>query len=507
MKKDVFIIFCLFVLYVHVAIASSVQERLDNRNFPSIFMTWGFNMNLPPSVSPRENVAYHDWILGPRGLLKFERTAQGVELVGDTALAKSFGITKDPFDFTRQALNDYKSYNPNILTILDVPMLLLRFHDEYDFFFLDLFPKDSDYWIRDANGSYVTTPFGESLIDFTHPEVQDIIIQIAVAVDNSGIWDGIFFDIWNETGVVLKGYRTLEAEKSARSAILERIRNAVSDDFLILVNGNWKTAKNAAPYINGIFWESFRGASLDNYSYESMKWFEKNLLWAENNLREPRMNSLEAEGIGSQSPLSPENQRAMRCITTLNLTHSDGFVLYTMGVQWNESHQHDATFRNPFVDHLSDINHGHGQDPQGLHHIHHHQHYWYDFWDADLGQPMSKKGQLYEGTEGLFIREFTNGWAVYNRSGKEQIVKLPVKSSGVESGVPAIEHTIPDLDGEIYLKVPVVVADVNSDGVVNIQDLVIVAGKLGVENPSHADVNGDGVVNILDLVSVAQEIQ
>lgn len=45
--------------------------------------------------------------------------------------------------------------------------------------------------------------------------------------------------------------------------------------------------------------------------------------------------------------------------------------------------------------------------------------------------------------------------------------------------------------------------DVTGDGVVNIQDLVFVAARLG-ETDSEADVTGDGIVNILDLVSVAQ---
>jgi hypothetical protein len=45
-----------------------------------------------------------------------------------------------------------------------------------------------------------------------------------------------------------------------------------------------------------------------------------------------------------------------------------------------------------------------------------------------------------------------------------------------------------------------IVGDVNGDGVVNIQDLVIVANAFGEAEP---DVNGDGVVNIQDLVIVA----
>ena len=45
--------------------------------------------------------------------------------------------------------------------------------------------------------------------------------------------------------------------------------------------------------------------------------------------------------------------------------------------------------------------------------------------------------------------------------------------------------------------------DVNGDGVVNIQDLVLVASRFGETGENAADVNGDGVVNIQDLVKVA----
>ncbi|MXV76648.1 T9SS type A sorting domain-containing protein [Candidatus Poribacteria bacterium] len=45
--------------------------------------------------------------------------------------------------------------------------------------------------------------------------------------------------------------------------------------------------------------------------------------------------------------------------------------------------------------------------------------------------------------------------------------------------------------------------DVNGDGIVNIQDLVLVAGNFGQTGQNVADVNEDGVVNIQDLVLVA----
>ena len=49
------------------------------------------------------------------------------------------------------------------------------------------------------------------------------------------------------------------------------------------------------------------------------------------------------------------------------------------------------------------------------------------------------------------------------------------------------------------------VGDINRDGVVNIQDLVIVSARFGQRGHNDADVNGDGLVDIADLVLVAGE--
>ena len=45
--------------------------------------------------------------------------------------------------------------------------------------------------------------------------------------------------------------------------------------------------------------------------------------------------------------------------------------------------------------------------------------------------------------------------------------------------------------------------DLNLDGVVNIQDLVIVSNRFGQTGQNSADVNGDGLVDIVDFVLVA----
>ena len=434
----------------------TIQTRLQNRRFPSIFTAWGgigwsSVLNLPEK-SDLEQMALHDLyfcclIFGQ----KFRNTPDGKRVMGE--MTKAIEL--------RDA---YLTQNPNMLFIAGLEM-----REAYP----TSHPADSPFWLRDENGERVVAwEDGGLLLDFTKPVVIDKIVNEAIAVAKCGLYDGIFFDWWNEHGAVLVGwwnehgprgivYRGNEAEQRARDEILRRIRAEVHDDFLILVNGNRRTMPRTAWAINGNFMETGRDYD-KGYSYKGLIQIESTLSWSEENLREPKINCLERWGVTTESPDSPLNQKWMRVFTTMSLTHSDGYVLYNDGIQ--------------------------------------HQHYWYDFWDADLGKPIGTKPQLYENKEGLFIREFTNGWAVYNRSGKGQEIEFPEYVSGVSSESIAARHVIPDLDGEIFLKGVSHPADLNDDETVNILDLIIVANAFGETEP---DLNGDGVVNIQDLVIVA----
>ena len=71
--------------------------------------------------------------------------------------------------------------------------------------------------------------------------------------------------------------------------------------------------------------------------------------------------------------------------------------------------------------------------------------------------------------------------------------------SAGDAFVPTVENA--DITEPTGLK-----GDVNGDGIVNIQDLVLVAGRLGQSGANSADVNGDGIVNIQDLVLVASAL-
>ena len=442
-----------------------LEPRLENRKYPSVataFSGYGWPpVDNRPELSDAENIALHDlWIHTDEFGLRLSDINNTITISGN-------------LDEAIRLRDELRALNPNQVILMSY---------SYAAAHSDEFPEDSPYWIRNDDGTIfrpydhtgVPKPY-HGRIDFTHPDFQERIVQWAVAVSKCGLYDGIHFDSWSEVWPIIVGidmngvlhkFRPLEAEVSARLNIVQRIRAQTRPDFLITGNTNHNIIPLTGPYLNGGYMEiGWPEGGVDGNTLT----LKDSLTWLEANLREPRSNVLEGKTVPNEPPDSPTNLRWVRALTTLSLTHSNGYV----------SHN------NP---------HDHRRD-------------WYDFWDADLGRPVGEKGQLYENREGLIIREFTNGWAVYNHSGEAQIIALPEKAQGVASGLVNTEHALPNLDGEMYLRVkPVNPADVNGDGVVNILDLVVVVQELGTDNP-EADVNRDGVVNVLDLVQVAGVIE
>ena len=369
------------------------------------------------------------------------------------------------FEVVMSEYEEYIRRNPNMLFLPEI-----RLHNHLD---SDAFPSDSEFWMRGTDGQILKNdvPWDEYTIDILNPEVQQLLIKRVVGIAECGLFDGVLFDAFVPYHVyVYNEFLNIATEEEVIAAyitILKGIRTRVREDFLILVNRNEKKSPRYAEWINGSFME-INPEHSGGFTYKKLNEVEDALLWNEAHLREPRINVLQGEGIAE--PIDgPNNSRWMRVFTTMSLTHSDGYCIFRVPKEFDGY-------------------------TQGVH-------IFYDFWNAPLGRPIGEKGQRYENQEGVFIREFTNGWAVYNRSGKAQDIQLPEVVNGWASSVKNERwHTLPDLDGEIYLKNTASPADVNGDGTVNILDLVAVANAFGEEAP---DVNGDGIVNILDLVTIA----
>ena len=460
-----------------------ISERVENRDYPSIFAAFGGAGSITnlPELSLQEGWAYHD--LHWNSLLfdmQWHPTSEGLRTFLHVEAAKG-------------QRDNILSLNPNMISIAT-----MNYHGANP----GDYPEDWPYWLRDEAGNRIEhVEWGGGFsIDFTHPEIQDLLVSRAIEFAKCGLFDGIFMDWWRDDwrDSGMDQYYAYDVSEAAIT-MLRRMREGVDevrDDFLIIVNGNRTKLPRSAPYINGTFMETTYG-----YSHTSLKEIESTLLWSEQNFLEPQINCLDGWSDIREPPESLRNQQWMRLFTTMSLTFSDGYVRFWTGIPF-VTHTHFYEFQEGHSEvHASGKPHSHGG------------HYWYPFYDTRLGRPIGgdeTKGQNYvnragETIDGVFIREFTNGWAVYNRSGTEQTITLPMETIGVASGITATQHTIPDLDGEMFLKQKTgISADVNGDGVVNIQDLVIVANALGKAEP---DLNGDGIVNIQDLVIVANAFE
>ena len=428
----------------------SVTERIANRTFPSIalpahslvhntepvrWLTRWADPDIYYDVAPKHDVYPYALLFGLGWQLTPTEPTEGLA----TRLVGQPGSVMEEYQ-------KYAERNPNMLFI---PAIGIGIYGG-----LDALPPDSDFWLRDADGQVIENevPWGEYTLDILNPEVQKLIINRVVGIAECGYFHGVMFDTFIRYHRYLYDkYLAIDGEVvvEAYITVLKGIRERVREDFLILVNANLGEFPQFAEFINGSFME-LEGKNPNGYTYNELTEIENALSWNEEHLREPRINVLQAYGA-VQPPDSPDNLRWMRVFTTMSLTHSDGYCIFR-----------------------SLVNRGEYND--GVH-------IWYDFWNADLGKPVGEKGQPWDGCEGLFIREFTNGWAVYNRSGQPQSIQLPMQATGVANGITSTTHIVPDLDGEMFLKQE---PDTTGDGTVKVLALELVTEDISEWMPDAA---------------------
>ena len=442
----------VMLLLIFGSVYASIADT--QRRYPSIFQAWSGIENRP-DIDELHRLAQHD--------LAFAHPYTLLRIVWDISEEQPYtglatALNPSQLNTARQRKQELLSLNPNLLLLVEIRCRDARYVSRQNeanvenWWEVGYFPPDSAYWLKDSDGKPVIG-WGEDtngdakideddevlgyLIDFTNPEMQNLMVKQAVALDKSRLFDGIMIDWWNEdyatSSVAVDDWSetilTREAELEARLAILRKIREQVADDFLILVNANMRQIPKSAPHVNGLFMECYKSEHDKGYNLDQILQIEKTLLWAEQHLREPRINCLEGWRVVTDYMAdlntrvaernSTENRQWMRMITTLSLTHSDGYVLFG----------DDNAI--PAPDHL---------------------HNWYDFYDADLGQPIQDRAVQYRTITGLFIRQFENGWAVYNRSGAARTVTFDEPVIAVSNGKRYSSHEIPDFDGEIFLK-------------------------------------------------------
>ncbi|MBL6764337.1 MAG: hypothetical protein ISQ14_05225 [Verrucomicrobiae bacterium] len=379
-RLSISLILVCFGMGLHLSLGaeSSAVDRIARRDFPSVFQAWNPAENVA-NESQLETEARHDLIFHAADFfgLRWDTEPQGA----------STRFTADSVKHANQRRTNLLKLNPHIVLLCEI-----RYRDAHRSFL----PSGSDWWLRDPAGKPVIgwEEGGYFLLDFSNPAFRTQVAARAKAAVDSGVFDGVFLDWWEED--------------EARILLLKEIRAAIGEDALILANANDRNSPKSAAYINGHFMECYRSRNATDWER-----IESSLTWAETYLRKPRINCLETWYSNSR-----EDLHLMRATTALGLTRSDGFVLFS-----------DPN-PLPSPDHLHD---------------------WYPFWDAKLGKPLSPGERRGDGS---ILRKFTKGYAIYNPPGQSTTVRFAKPHRRQSTGHMAMSHEIAPLDGEIFIEIP-----------------------------------------------------
>jgi hypothetical protein len=251
-------------------------------------------------------------------------------------------------------------------------------------------PPEHPWWLRDSAGRR-SLAWGK---DFYKLDPNSAALQAHAAAQCraavlSGVVDGCYFNLWEDD--------------AGGAALLKKARAAVGEDALLAVGTGKKLVRSVSD-LNG----QLLFMDLDKFppAWDKMA---QALVSAESSLRPPHLVALSV----TQTPFVAQN---LHLATTLVLTHSDGYVLYSTPVG---------------------VRGGWGAQ-------------WPPFWNKSLGRPQ-KPGELRG--DGSTIREFEHGTVVYNPpGGRPSRISFHKPHKSAANGQKSKTFTIPPGDGDIFLK-------------------------------------------------------
>ncbi len=430
--RTILILMVILLYSVFIFVSESTQSyALNDKSKPEIdsvkvFQAWAHTENMA-HLSEFEKIALHDLVIEDTWIYNIGWNTN------DEQPYNYLATTLDPtaLENAKRMNDELRNLNPKIKVICSLNYRegkVVKEQDDLEYWEKGDLPIDSKYWLKDGNGDIVpgwgedvngdgTIELSEielGLIDFTNESFQALVVERVETLKDSGLFDGVFFDWWSEMDITTgnldfsETYISLEDEIYARVALLEKIRDAVGSEFLILVNSNQNKVPQSANYINGIFMECYKPEYSRGYTQLEMNQIESTLKWAEISVQEPRINCIEgwrkvedyngSETVRIIERNTPESIDQMTNFTAMSLALSEGYVLF------------GDDNAMPSEDHL---------------------HNWYDLWSLEIGKKVEGASD-YLAEEGLKVKVFEYVYAVYNDSDQSKFIvfQTPVRSYG-----------------------------------------------------------------------------
>ncbi len=296
---------------------------------------------------------------------------------------------------------------------------------------------DFDRWSgRNRDGQFVMAPWQERIMNpvadnYGWPRYVISFVERNCLVKKSGTYDGVMLDcLWsapafgvdaNADGIL--DQHDITAWRDANSFLLRSLRGSHPSAILTANAGPpLQQGDSFLELLNGSMHENALGNEFGdhNATWQSLwRGFQASVQATRNTSRRPmhlivtdvRMNRSmrKAEQLRS---LSPDDLRRMRLGLCTSMLEDGGYFGFDRG----------------------DCLHG--------------QLWWFDEYDADLGQPISSFKKDHFGKD-LYSRQFEQGLIVVNTSTQPVTLKLKQKYIDISSRRSSCQMTIPPLDGRI----------------------------------------------------------
>ncbi|MBP9760729.1 MAG: hypothetical protein KBD15_00610 [Candidatus Magasanikbacteria bacterium] len=293
-----------------------------------------------------------------------------------------------------------------------------------------IFPE---WYVYDTTGNKTTFWPGTYILNVSidsprvnNKQFSDVMAEfVAQDILGTGLWDGVFYDnAWddvryfagenadlNRDGVKEKNLQA--SWQAGTEALYSKTRQLTRNRFIIVANGDSRAYR-----------DQVNGKMLENFSEENWQRFMDTYAYNQNTPHQPQIqivNSNTDNGAHAQS-----NYQRMRFALGSTLLE-DGYFSYDFG----------------------DTNHG--------------QLWWYDEYNAHLGDPITSAVSLQGNTTykpDVWQRQFENGIAVVNSSDKSTLVSLGgdyeslrgTQDTSVNNGSIVSEVSLAPKDGRILLK-------------------------------------------------------
>ena len=448
----------------------SLSQRIAAVGFPKIFRAW--NEGNDPMKSG---------IFSGKHDLAWESVAN-MDWNNDEYKGMGTDLNSADWDYLIQWKREILQKNPNIILLVE-----LAYFD----FLVEEFPDDSLYWLRGADSNRIahwsdsgsSTAKSTYCLDFSRSDFQDHIATRASNLVAKGVFDGVFVDWWAEPDPI-SGYGNWKTnarpsaysssntnlaliERDARIKLLQKIRNAVGSNKVIIGNMNYGKCSDApiapkllsATNLDGVYMELFyetgyptngivpfstNDVTGDPYFSKpgvgdpnKTRWrkAEEFISYAEkttNLFRSQPLNCIEFQHRWGGN--DARDLRIMRASLALVLTCSDGYYLYAEPNFWRTQIGADESAKDR-PDHM---------------------HEWRSSWDKNLGKAVDSKRDPLDSSQknnGMYSRAFDQGIVFYNPPDNPQktlVFAKPVKS--VSTGNTATSHAIgAGPDGDIFL--------------------------------------------------------